>query len=199
MKIPSFLYGRYPKVKAACRRKAKELRRGVSFTDLASDEWIDTASVSGAIVLNGPSRVLSHQEEHFCCFALILALYEESPNEVWKAERDAIMVAFHECASREPWLFIALLSTPFGTLIFDERPDLLEPFARAAVKFWPILTAEGARYVNGVEPKELWDIHTSIKFVLAHLGVTVEKLLAPLPAGGLAELTREVLPDIQAS
>lgn len=196
MKIPSFLYGPYPKVKAECRKKAKELRRGATFDELPSGQWLDTASVSGAIVVDGPSRVLSHQDEQFCCFALIMAIDVEWKNVPWIEQRDTIVAAFYEAAMQQPWLFLGLLDQNSRSFL-DQRADWLEPFARAAVKFWPILAAEGARYSNGVEPKELWNMHTSIKFVLARLGVTVEKLLAPLPAGGLAELTREVLPDIK--
>jgi hypothetical protein len=197
MKIPSFLYGRYPKVKLECRRKAKDLRRGVSFDELPADQWLDTGFVSGAIVVDGPSRVLSHQVEQFCCFALIIAVHEEWKSVSWAEERDTIVAAFHQAAMTQPWLFLGLLDQNSRSFL-DQRADWVEPFARAAVKFWPVLEAEGARYTKGLAPTDLWSLHTSIKFALARLGMSVEKLRAPLPPGGLAALTREVLPDIES-
>lgn len=168
----------------------------MSFDELPSGQWLDTAYVPGAIVIAGPSRVLSHQEEQFCCFALIVAVREEWKSVDWLEERDTIVAALHEAAMQQPWLFLGLLDQNSRAFL-DQRADWLEPFARAAVKLWPILEAEGARYSNGSTPVELWSMHSSIKFALARLGMTVEKLRAPLPPGGLAELTRELLPDIK--
>jgi hypothetical protein len=195
MKIPSFLYGPYSKVKGVCRRKAKELKRGATFADLPADQWLDTASTSGAIVLEGPSRAFPHKEEHFCCFGLGLAISDEWEDLGWKEERDTILTAYQEAAMCEPWLFLGLLGQHNSTFL-DQRPEWLKPFAQAAVKFWPILAAEGARYTKGSPPKDLWSLTTNISFVFARLGIPQEKLLAPLPSGGLITLAREVLPDL---
>ena len=78
-----------------------------------------------------------------------------------------------------------------------QRLEWRGPFARAAVKFWPLLTAEGARYTKGLAPKDLWTLHTNISFALARLGIPQEKFEAPLPPGGLITLAREVLPDLK--
>jgi hypothetical protein len=196
MKIPSFLYGPYSKVKVECRRKAKELRRGATFDELPAGQWIDTASAPGAIVLEGPCRGFSHGEEQFCCFGLIVAIRNEWKDMEWREIRDTIFTVYHEAATREPWLFLGLLGQ-HSVAFLDQRPDWLEPFARAAVKFWPLLETEGARYTKGVRPEGLWDFQTNIKFAVGRLGVPVEKLLAPLPPGGLAALAREVLPDLE--
>jgi hypothetical protein len=196
MKIPSFLYGPYSKVKIECRRKAKELKRGASFADLPEGQWVDTASTPGAIVLDGPWRGFPHKEDHFCCFALTVAVRDLWKDAEWLEVRDVVLAAYHEAAMLEPWLFLGLLSQQSVSFL-DQRPDWLEPFARAAVRFWPILAAEGARYTKGSDPEELWSLHTNIKFALARLGVSTEKLLAPLPPGGLIILAREVLPDLK--
>ena len=198
MKIPSFLYGEYSKVKVECRRKAKELKRGATFDDLHAGQWTDTATTPGDIVLDGPDRAISYQGEQFCCFALLVAIGTEWKDVEWLEERDTIIAAYHEAAMREPWIFLGLLGQ-LSRAFLDQRPDWLEPFARAAVKFWPLLTAEGARYTKGVGPKELWSLPTNIKFAVGRLGVPVEKLLAPLPPGGLAELARDVLPDLEST
>ena len=196
MKIPTFFYGPYSKVKSECRRKAKELKRGASFADLSAGQWLDTAFVQGAIVLDGPVRGFPAQEEHFCCFALSIAISDEWKKVDWAEQRDTIWTTYHEAAMLDPWLFLGLLCQ-YSSSFLDQRPDWLEPFARVAVRFWPILAAEGARYTKGSAPIELWNLHTNIKFALARLGVSTEKLLAPLPPGGLITLTREVLPDLK--
>jgi len=196
MKIPSFLYGPYSKVKSVCRRKAKDLRRGASFTDLPADQWLDTATTPGAIVVDGPARSFSRQTEQFCCFALAVAISEEWESVPWVEERDTIWAAYHEAAMLEPWLFLGLLGQRSVSFL-DQRPEWLAPFARAAVKFWPLLAAEGVRYTMIVEPKDLWSLPTNIGFALARLGVSVEKVRAPLPPGGLITLAREVLPDLK--
>jgi hypothetical protein len=196
MKIPSFLYGQYSKVKIECRRKAKELKRGAAFEDLPAGQWTDTANAPGDIVLDGPSRAISYQGEQFCCFGLIIAIRNEWKDAEWTEFRDTILATYHKAAMREPWIFLGLLGQ-LSSSFLDQRPEWLDPFARGAVKHWPLLEAEGARYTKGVGPRELWNLPTNIKFALARLGVPVEKLLAPLPPGGLAALAREVLPDLE--
>jgi hypothetical protein len=65
------------------------------------------------------------------------------------------------------------------------------------MRFWPLLAAEGERYTQSVDTEDLWSLPTNIKFALARPGVSTEKLLAPLPPGGLITLAREVLPDLK--
>jgi len=196
MKIPSFLYGEYSKVKVECRRKAKELKRGAAFDDLHAGQWTDTVNASGSIVLEGPNRAISYQGEQFCCFGLLVAISNEWKDVEWAEERDTIVAAYHEAAMREPWIFLGLLGQ-LSCSFLDQRPDWLAPSTRAAVKFWPLLDAEGPRYTMGVQPKTLWSLPTNIGFALARLGIPQEKFEAPLPPGGLAALAREVLPDLE--
>jgi hypothetical protein len=196
MKIPSFLYGPYSKVKSVCRRKAKDLRRGASFDDLPADQWLDTATTPGAIVLDGPSRSFSHQTDCFCCFALTVAIRNEWEDASLEELLDTIMTPYHEAAMLEPWLFLGVLGQNSRVLLV-QRPAWLAPFVRAAVKFWPLLAAEGARYTKGLAPMDMWRLPTNISFALARLGIPQEKFEAPLPPGGLITLAREVLPDLK--
>jgi hypothetical protein len=198
MMIPTFLHGPYSRVKGECRRKAKELKRGANFADLPAEQWLDTASASGAIVLEGPARGFPHQEDHFCCFGLAVAISAEWRDLGWADERDTILLSYHEAALHEPWLFLGLLGQ-HSTSFLDQRPEWLEPFVRAAVKFWPMFVVEGARYTMGLPPKDLWRLPTNISFALARLGIPQEKFKAPLPPGGLITLAREVLPDLKDS
>jgi hypothetical protein len=197
MQIPSFFYGPYSKVKGVCRRQAKKLKRGARFADLPEDQWLDTATIPGPIVVDGPSRSFLANKEQFCCFGLAVAITDEWRGVPWIEKRDTIWAAYHEAALLEPGLLLGLLGQ-HNMAFLDQRPDWLAPFARAAVKFWPLLAAEGARYTKSVEAEELWSLHTNIKLTLSRLGVSTEKLLAPLPPGGLITLAREVLPDLKA-
>ena len=196
MKIPSFLYGPYTKVKGVCRQKAKELRRGASFDDLPAGQWLDTTSTPGPIVVDGPSRSFSRQKEQFCCFALTVAVNDEWDDVPWVEQRDTVWASYHEAAMIEPWLFLGLLGQLSGSFL-DQRPEWLAPFTRAAVKFWPLLAAEGARYTKSIDTEDLWTLPTNISFALARLGIPQEKFEAPLPPGGLITLAREVLPDLK--
>ena len=196
MKIPSFLYGPYSKVKSVCRRKAKDLRRGASFADLPAEQWLETTTTPGAIVVDGPSRSLARQTEYFCCFALAVAISEEWESVPWLEERDTIWEAYHQAAMFEPWLFLGLLGQQSMSFL-SQRTEWQEPFVRAAVRFWPLLAAEGVRYTMIVEPKDLWSLPTNISFALARLGIPQKKFDAPLPPGGLITLAREVLPDLK--
>jgi hypothetical protein len=157
---------------------------------------LDTALVPGIIVLDGPSRVFPHQEEHYCCFALTHAIDEEWRAMEWKEQCDTIFTAYHEAAMLEPWVFLGLLGQRNGFFL-DQRSEWLKPLVRAAVRFWPVLAAEGARYSKGLEAQELWSLPTKLSFALARLGVPLELLNAPLPAGGLDALVRETLPDLE--
>jgi hypothetical protein len=196
VKIPSFLYGPYSKVKVECRRKARELKRGATFQDLPAEQWVDTALVPGTIVLEGVSRAFPHQEAHYCCFGLVNAVDEEWRGVGWKEQCDTIFTAYHEAGMLEPWVFLGLLGQLSGSFL-DQRSEWLKPFVRAAVRFWPVLAAEGARYSLGLEAVELWGLPTNLSFALARLGVPHDLLRAPLPAGGLAALVRETLPDLE--
>lgn len=195
MKIPAFLYGSYPKVKSACRRKAKELKRGAAFADLPANQWLDTMTTPGDIAVDNISRSIPRQPEHFYCFALAIAIRDEREGTPLEQLLDNIMLPFYEAALLEPWLFLGALGQ-HSTFFLDWRPEWQGPFVRAAVEFWPLFSAEGARYTLGVSPEELWDLPTNISFALARLGIPQEKFEAPLPPGGLITLAREVLPDL---
>ena len=182
MKIPSFLYGPYSKVKGVCRRKAKDLRRGASFCDLPADQWLDTTSTPGPIVVDGPSRSFSHQKEQFCCFALAVAIRNEWQDAPLKELLETILTAYYESAMLEPWLFLGVLGQNTRVLLV-QRPEWLGPFAGADVKFWPLLAAEGKRYTQSVDTEDLWSLPTNISFALARLGIPQEEFEAPLPPG----------------
>jgi hypothetical protein len=187
MKIPSLLYGRNAKVKANCHRVAEAFVAGASLEDLVGTACLDTRTTDGLVVLDGPSVALA-SGNHFHCFVLcaeIMAtkIKRRLPNSLW----DRV----YEWALKEPGRFLTVLC-PVGGHYFRKNPSWHAPYVRALVEFWPVLEAEGARYSNGLlgNPMNLWDTNVAYKGSLGDLGVPDDKLMAPLPPGGIAELVR---------
>jgi hypothetical protein len=74
-------------------------------------------------------------------------------------------------------------------LDFDRT--LLRPFAEAAARHWPDLTAEGERfgpYINA--PEALWKHSTNLVFALANLGIPSADLIPP--SGGPADYLKRL-------
>ncbi len=93
---------------------------------------------------------------------------------------------------KEPWRFLGILGQ-LSTTALERNPLLWNPFLRAAVQFWPIFSAAGPRYSMGSSHgKDLWQLPTNLRFVLAGCGVSTRSL-PNLPAGGLAELVMPLL------
>jgi hypothetical protein len=187
MNIPTFLYGPYSEVKKRCAQKATELRNGAPFERLTSD-FLDTSNVSGTLVLEGPVQRFS-SGANFCCFALTVAISDEiiqghMSQEFWEK--------LHDAGLRYPWVFLGLLGQHSAAFL-HRSPSWHLPFLRAAVEFWPVLAAEGARYSFGREPTDLWSLPTNIRFVLARLGLPIDRLKDPLPQGELSILAGEIL------
>lgn len=69
MLFPAFTFGLYRSVLAECRKRVTFLTRGTSWNECIDDEWIETAKVSGLLVLHGPSPLLGGSP-HFHAFLL---------------------------------------------------------------------------------------------------------------------------------
>lgn len=190
MLIPSFLYGRFQEVKAACRRKVTQLKRGAGWTDLA-DDFIDTRDREGFLVLDGPSPLLGGAP-HFHAFAMAHAI----ENAVPKRLPASVFTTLFEPMIHTNWGF--LVPTGQWGYPFLFPPGHQQRYLHQAIRWWPELEAEGARYTRGSQVAEcLWDIHTNIHFCLAREGLPEERFDEPIPDGGFAELvaqTRAGLP-----
>jgi hypothetical protein len=67
--------------------------------------------------------------------------------------------------------------------------ERVRPFLRAVRQYWDLWNSVGPRYSSGLQtPEPLWSLPTSIKYVLANLGIPGDDLDPPLPPGGLAAL-----------
>lgn len=62
-KLPAFLYGSFPQVKQATSKLITQIKKGASIHELvATQEWIDPASVPAIIFLDGPNPACRQYE-----------------------------------------------------------------------------------------------------------------------------------------
>src|SRR5260370_15001466 len=82
-----------------------------------------------------------------------------------------------------PWGPLFVLDHPFFVVARDE--SRIDTLLRAMVRWWPVYTSVGARYLYGLEPAPLWSVPTLLKPILLSRGVSHETLRAPLPNNDL--------------
>ncbi len=190
MLVPDFLYGRFREVKAACRRKVTQLRRGASWDDLAGD-LVDTREVPGYFALDGPSPLLGGGQ-HFHFFAPAQVIFNAIP---FRLPEETYLTLF-EPAIATNWGFLAMLSDWFQAFLW--RPGHQQRFLHVLLRWWDELDAEGPRYSTGSNyGKPLWELPTNIQYCLVREGLPDADCDKPIPAGGMAELvarTRAGLP-----
>lgn len=69
-KLPAFLYGSFPQVKQATSKLITQIKKGASIHELvATQEWINPASVPAIIFLDGPNP-LAGSAKHFHLYVL---------------------------------------------------------------------------------------------------------------------------------
>ena len=194
MLIPSFLYGQHRQVKAACKRKVTQLKRGAAWADLAGED-IDSLQVPGLLVLDGPIPA-GGSREHFYLYILARVIFD-AVNE--RLPGDFYLTAFEPAAATR-WGFLAMLGQWGDPFLIP--PGHEQRLLHHALHWWPELDAEGPRYCNSLGVGTgLWPLFTNIKYCLARQGLPEDLLREPLPEGGLAELvaqTRAGLPPTRA-
>ena len=189
MKIPAILHGKYADVKKACRRRARAIWRGAPLDSVEDGMWLDSQSTEGLLALDGPSPLLGGKP-HFHLFAFETAISDLCPSFASRREMEPQWLSW---SLKEPWRFLGILGQG-SMMALDRNPMLWSPFLHAAVQFWPVFDAEGARYSLGSSHgQEIWPVPTNLQFVLARRGVPTPTLNAPLPAGGLAALVMPLL------
>lgn len=109
------------------------------------------------------------------------------------------IVAYRLAPEREDDAVQASLTTAAGVLgllapvnqILIHPPARHVPLVDAATRFWPEFVDFGPIFTIGSNVgAPLWELSTSLQYVLAKLGVAHEALRTPLPPGGLAELVQ---------
>ena len=176
MLIPAIQYGDIDDVRKRMRTTVKRLLRGEELVAvMTEDGLLDVAEHPGYLVLAG--RVLSGAPHFHCTLPwtpLWQALLEQSD--------DGVNDVLFSAALQVPWGVLGLLP-------YENHPWLIpesrfEPFLEAVLGFWGELDAVGARYYAALEDKPLWDVTSTLHYVLANLGVPQDRLRAPLPPGG---------------
>lgn len=190
MEFPASHYGTAAEVKRRARKMVAAVRAGASWADAVGAERLDTNDVEGAIVLENDGGELKTRPTIF------IAL----PLEVVKQELAVLL--FREAPPSGHPVLHELLETAWGTMAllgmfnvtaFQHVPTLMKPAVRAAVRWWPTWDGVGARYSwKGEPPRRLWDMPAfRVKMLLGALGMSPERLMLPLPPGGLAELVAD--------
>jgi hypothetical protein len=192
MLVPELLYGIFRDVKRDCNKLIKHIVAGESWErTVGSLPLIDLQQKEGLIFLDGTPSCFKGQLSYHS----YLLLYEARLGN----HSDLLT------HSMEDVMFLNALKTCWGTLSligianqgwlrqhrsfsFDEwRIKRYEPFLEACVNYWDELSTLDHRYDTAFQ-KGLWNEHTTLKYVLANMGVPTDILRASLPSEGLPKL-----------
>lgn len=195
MLLPTIQYGTWPDVKRRMNKVVRQLKRGAGLVELmTADGVIDTEKTPGMLVM---IRSILGPVSNFHCFA------------PWRPAEDPL----HDLrtdptvpAPEEEAMFVASLLTPWGVLglmgsdttSWVWRKERHQPFLHAALKFWDELDAVGPRYYVVGQGERLWRVASTLKYVLANMGVPKDVLNEPLPPGGPRVLLRHARTTAQA-
>lgn len=195
MQIPALFYGLYRDVKLRFRKLVRQFSNGEEWdTVFSTEDNTDTMNFSGFLVLNGPSSLLG-SEPHFHCYVLLDLVRQAVLKGQITSEQEALIF---EKSLLSAWGVLGLLS--YKNVVWFWRREQLynaeqwsslryQPMLIACLNYWDVLDHEGARYTNGSRAaQQLWELHTSLKYILANLGVSTETLLSPLPPEGLTPI-----------
>jgi hypothetical protein len=189
MQVPASIYGFYPEVKRRMRRMMTRMKRGASFEEaLGADQLIDTAEQDAYILLMPPDRDFAGREEFHPEIVLAEVLGGVGNGILTRETEETV---FNTCL-RSAWGVLLLLPSSLTTWVKAEYRWV--PFLRAAARFWPVLEAEGPRYVYHLTaPKSLAHVFTSVDYVLANAGIfrASHDLLRPPDWPALAEAYAE--------
>jgi hypothetical protein len=197
MNLPSFFVGTYEAVERECRARAKKLARGTAWGEVIGEGRVDTREFEGAIVLSGVRPPLPGVHAHVYAFdeAVFRLPRDARPRDLMDGVFDAVL---SDTAT------VPILLGVHARLLFAERgvrpqvtPEVIAtrhvPFLRALLRDWDALWSVGPRYTNGLPPKLLTDLPTTIQFVLSHCGIDPQHVNARLTNEGFPALAREVL------
>ncbi len=190
MKVPALAYGEYASVRQGVRRALGQLARGDHWLPtIESAGLLESDSITGLFVLDGPSHLLG-SGTHLHIYLPWSAVFEGIQKKRLPAEIEESV--FRE-SLQTAWGVLGLAAPKNLMWLFP--PDRHAPFLEALQTFWAQLESAGPRYSLGsTTGSALWELHSSIKYVLANNGVSEQQLAAPLPAGGLAALLKKAKP-----
>jgi hypothetical protein len=137
----------------------------------------------GLIVLSGPSPLLGGQPQ-FHVYLLLLKLEESLRDANGRPELEDKLF---RASLRNPWSTLGLVSFTSQVWLFPTERH--QPFLKAVLKHYSELISMDGRYTNGsTTGARLWDLPSTLKYVLANAGVDVGELKRPLSAHESFEL-----------
>jgi hypothetical protein len=167
MQVPASIYGEYPEVKRRMRRLVPKMKRGASFEEaVGAAQLIDTAEYEGDILLSDADRDFAGRQDFHPIYVLDHVLGGLVDGIL---PRDMEEAVFNTCLG-SAWGVLLLLPHTLCTWVKPKHRWV--PFLQAAARFWPILEAEGSRYVYVMTaPKPLTHTITTVDYILANAGI----------------------------
>lgn len=185
MLLPAILYGSWKEVKPRARNVVRELKRGVAFDEAMTREgMVDTQRRSGLIVLENPRWFEAP------CFHLS-AVSEMLLEHLGTSEEDYVIREHVASKSLESTWGIACQLSRISPVVGHRCRKWWRPYLSAVGTLWAELDGEGPRYSIGMDHgMRLWEVPSSLKVILATMGVPVSVISEPLPPEGLIGLLR---------
>ena len=135
---------------------------------------------TGLVALAEPPQPLDEQSQLQAYLPLALLTESVVGGQVDRARENEAVTA----SLATPWGLLGLLAPPNQVLVYP--PERHRPILSAALRFWDVLDAVGARYSAGASVgATLWGLTTNLAHVLGRLGVSDAVLREPLPPEGL--------------
>jgi hypothetical protein len=184
------LHGRYKEVAARTRGALKRLTGAASWSDaIEGSGLVDVESTPGLLVMHGPNPLLA-QSTDFQLFAPHRLARDAVPERL---PREALPSIFED-SLRTSWGALCLMSQ--GNSTWLARPERHGPFLSAVLRYWDEWDTLGERFSWGsTHGQRLWEIPTTLKFVLANRGVETARLQAPLTTEEIRQTVERALPN----
>jgi len=185
VQIPSIFHGDYRTVRKNVRELARAFVEGQEVISL-THSTLDPEEVPGWLVLDEP-RVQLKSGEHFFLGTLgsaISSLMSKRAHDRTPWRR------FHDWGFADSGGLLTILGQEATSYLYSDRAQQIR-LLEAAIRFWPDLSAVGARYVARVtaRPSGIWDFPNGITGSVTLLSER-RWTRQPLPPGGLSELVR---------
>ena len=185
MLFPAALYGLLPDVNRRVRGVVQRLVQGQSFDEaLDADRLIDTASHPGLFLTEVPAVSSWGQGPYYVLLEPLFLLRGALTDELVPAEMEQIV--FERCLETA-WGLLLLLPH-MQSSYFHQCQFRWSPFLAAAARFYPMLAAEGARFLSAVTPTPLDQTINTIHYVLGNMHVPQPTPGTPWPPDWPAQL-----------
>jgi hypothetical protein len=140
MKIPSLLLGRAGQVETRVRKVAASIIDAKCFADFDLGPLVDTATVSGMILVDQESS--PSNEPHFHCYMLSSGLADASP----QAEIRKNLNEWLTGSLDTQWRFMCTLGGEAWLGLDQSEPVFARLYVEAAIRHWSAMKLENHRF-----------------------------------------------------